>query len=112
MRSLGQRAVLILMAVILAVLWLAGTQSEPGFGWRAALLFAGAYLVICVPVVLVVYRVLGPLAYAADRTVQRYAISRECPYCREVVHPEATICRYCGNQLTPPSPTSTNPSSR
>jgi len=34
--------------------------------------------------------------------------SRKCPFCAELIRPEATVCRYCSRELperpTPPAP--------
>lgn len=47
------------------------------------------------------YGATGPAGFGYAGT----APTRKCPYCAELIQPEALVCRFCGRDLGPPPPT-------
>jgi len=51
---------------------------------------------------------LGPLAFllyfVSGITGKEFTAVRRCHHCKEVIHPDATICKHCKGEVRPAAP--------
>ena len=63
-------------------------------GWvELLIILAGVFLLIFALVVV------GLVVFLARRQRSASAGRQPCPYCAELIKPEAKVCRYCGRDL-------------
>jgi len=56
----------------------------------------------------VIVALLPPADSATSPTAHVHEARRPCPYCAELIQPDAVVCRFCGSQVEPvPKPTVT-----
>jgi hypothetical protein len=66
-------------------------------GWvELLIILAGVSLLVLALVVV------GLVVFLAQRQRPASAVRKPCPYCAELIKPEAKICRFCGRDLPPP----------
>lgn len=89
----------LILAMMLAVIP-GGIAHSKGHSFFAFWLFGVLLLVVALPVAITLKNHRPTL----DRRAMAHGGGVRCPYCAEIIRPQAKVCRFCGRDQPSPTP--------